>query len=116
MPSAQVAERLGAARSDVKRACDLLIAPTPEALNRCQDALQRAVSELMAVRAEGGAMIAPDLRADLRADVRRVRQLLQNLASFYRGWERILGTMSGGYTCGGSPAPVNRQGRICCRG
>jgi hypothetical protein len=46
MSAATVAERLLAARSEVRRACDLLIAPTPEALNGCQDALERAISQL----------------------------------------------------------------------
>ena len=45
----------------------------------------------------------------------RASGLLQNLASFYRGWERILGTMTGGYTASGNPAPVARAGRLCCQ-
>ena len=50
MSAATVAERLLAARSEVRRACDLLIAPTPEALNGCQDALERAISQLADLR------------------------------------------------------------------
>lgn len=120
MPAAPVAERLVAAQSEVKRACNLLIAPTPEALDNCQDALARAISALTEFRsqcrevpADAG---AKSLVCALRAEVRRARRLLQSLATFYRGWERILGTMSAGYTAGGDPAPVARIGRLCCRG
>ena len=48
MAAAPVAERLGAIESEVKRVCDLLLTPTPEALGSCQPALERAVSELLA--------------------------------------------------------------------
>jgi hypothetical protein len=119
MPSALVAERLVAAQSEVKRACDLLIAPTPEALNRCQDALQSAVSEITQYRQQEpqhGSASATELALGLRAEIVRASRLLQNLARFYRGWEHLLGSMSGGYLVGGIPAPVTRAGRICCRG
>lgn len=120
MAAAPCAERLAMARSDVSRACDLLIAPTPQALESCQEALRRAVAAMAEFRAqhkelpiEAGA--TPIVRG-LQAEIRRARQLLQNLANFYHGWERILGTMSGGYNSKGDPAPVARLGRLCCRG
>lgn len=120
MPSAPGGERLVAARSEVNRACDLLIAPTPEALSSCQDALTRAVSELTGFRSSGQEVPAgsdvKSMACDLRAEILRASRLLQSLAGFYRGWERILGAMSGGYTSGGDPAPVARIGRLCCRG
>ena len=50
MTSAPGAERLAIARSEVKRACNLLIAPTPEALNTCHRSLERAVSALTEFR------------------------------------------------------------------
>jgi hypothetical protein len=112
MPSALVAERLEAAQFELKRACDLLLAPTPQALNSCQAALENAVFVMRALPPQTASQA---VRA-VRADVLRARQLLENLARFYRGWERLLGTMSGGYVAGGDPAPVFRTGRICCRG
>jgi hypothetical protein len=120
MPAALVAERLATAQSEVQRACNLLITPTPEALNNCQDALARAVSALTEFRSQcvetpaGSGIVS--MAGALRAEVLQARRLLQNLASFYRGWERIFGTMSAGYTAGGDPAPVARSGRLCCRG
>src|ERR1039458_8247362 len=111
------AGELGAAQSEVRRACDLLTAPTPEALNRCQEALERAVSELVDFRSHCGEhQGAWSVACGLRAEVLRAARLLHSLAGFYRGWERILGTMSGGYTASGDPAPPARTGRLCCRG
>jgi len=120
VPAAPVAERLVAAQSEVKRACDLLITPTLEALPNCPDALARAISALTDFRSHCLAVPAgPEARSmtrELQKDILRARRLLQNLAGFYGGWERILGTMSAGYTAAGNPAPVARIGRFCCRG
>ncbi len=120
MPSAAAAELLVTAQSEVKRASDLLIAPTPEALNGCQNALQSAISQLNEYRAQHSEN-QPDSGAallikGLRTEVVRAGRLLQNLARFHQGWDRVLGSISGGYLAGGSPAPVARTGRICCRG
>ena len=120
MAAAHAAERLEAAHSEVRRACDLLIAPSPESWNICQEALERAVCELSELRGRPQSVPAgSDVRSlalRLRADVRRAAHLLRSLGQFYGGWERILGAMSAGYTAWGDPAPVERQGRICCRG
>jgi len=120
VPSAPAAERLVAAQSEVNRACNLLIAPNPEALNRCQDALAQAVSALTEFRSQclevPAGSGAKSMVCALRAEILRANRLLQSLAGFFRGWERILGTMSGGYTACGDPAPVARVGRLCCRG
>src|SRR5580658_6010832 len=109
MPSEPAAQRLVAAHSEIKRACDLLVAPTAHALNSCQDALQHALSELAEYRSQCGEA-RPDagtavVARGVRREVLRAGQLLQNLFTFYRGWERLLGSMSGGYLVGGNPAP-----------
>ena len=114
------AGRLLTARSEVKRACDLLVAANPQTWNGCQEALERAVSELASFQTERRELPAHSgartMASALRTEVQRARRLLESLASFYRGWERILGTMAGGYTASGDPAPVARIGRLCCRG
>ena len=120
MIAAPAAERLATARSDVNRACDLLIAPTPEALQGCQKALMSAVSAVseycdLCRQARSDPAEATAVRS-LRTEIHRAGRLLQNLQNFHRGWERILGAMSGGYTAGGHPAPVIRAGRLNCRG
>jgi hypothetical protein len=118
MDAAPGAQQLVIARSEVHRACDLLIASTPEALQDSQTALERAVAALQEFRrgAAAPASGATSLARALRAEVFRAGRLLESLASFYQGWNRILGAMSGGYTASGAPAAVSRQGRICCRG
>lgn len=119
MDAARGAEQLARVRSEVHRACELLIASTPEAINNCQEALQRAVAILQGFRPDIGeypqGFDAGAFGLALKSDVLRAARLLENLAGFYRGWERILGAMSGGYTSKGAPAAVDRQGRLCCR-
>jgi hypothetical protein len=107
------AERLVTARSEVKRACDLLIAASPEGWDGCEEALQHAVSKLGDI--DGDARTRSEVRG-LRGEVLRAARLLESLADFYRGWERILGAMSAGYTAHGDPAAVVRHGRVYCRG
>jgi len=120
MPAAHAAERLAAVRSEVERACGLLVAPSLETLNLCQNSLQRAASELADCRFDWPqARLDPELLSHarrLRAEVVRAAKLLKNLASFCHGWDRILGALSGGYISGGGPAPVVRQGTVCCQG
>ena len=120
MPAAHADERLVAAHSEMKRASDLLIAPSPDAWIACQEALDRAISQLSDFRTEVQQISVGagdrSLACDVRAEVLRASQLLQNLSSFYRGWERILGTMTAGYTANGDPAPVARNGQLCCKG
>ncbi len=120
MPAADTAKDLSAARSEVKRACRLLESPSPESLAASSSALERAVSGLNDCRRgiRRGA-IGPDVRtmaSQLRAELRHAGRLLESAADFYRGWERILGAMSGGYTADGEPAPVARGGTFHCQG
>jgi hypothetical protein len=120
MPAADTADHLSAARSEVKRACHLFETPSPASLETSSSALERAVSGLTDFRRG----IRPGMtNADIRAKVRQLRtelhhagRLLESAADFYRGWERILGAMSGGYRAGGDPAPVPRTGRLYCQG
>jgi hypothetical protein len=120
MPATPSSEPLVAVRDEVKRACNYLVAASPEALDRCQDALQRAVSELADFRSKDPRIPADagfrSMAHGLRCEVRRAARLLQSLSDFHYGWERILGSISAGYTVHGDPAPVARSGRICCRG
>lgn len=120
MAAAHAADRLVAVHSEVKRACDLLVAASPEALESSLESLQRAVFEMSDLQIQVQRTLqnadARPLAYALRAEIMRASRLLQSLASFYSGWERILGTMSAGYTACGNPAPVARHGRLCCRG
>lgn len=120
MDSAPGAERLTAARWEAHQACTLLIACSPEDLRDSQDALQRAIASLNAFRSDHPNCFASagvrSMLADLKTEALRADALLQSLARFYRGWEQVLGSMSGGYTPDGAPAAVVRPGRVYCRG
>ena len=120
MPAVPAEDRLVAARAEVRRASELLVDASPEALEACQGALDRAVSELAGFRSQCAAVPgnagARSMALGLRTEVLRAARLLQNLAAFYHGWERILGAMSAGYTATGDPAAVARRGRLYCRG
>jgi|SRR5271157_2444221 len=120
MPAAETAEHLSVARSEVKRACHLLEGASPASLEASSSALERAVSGVTDCRrgirpGQADAHLAARVR-QLRAELRHAGRLLESAADFYRGWERILGTMSGGYTAGGDPAPVARTGKLYCQG
>ena len=120
MAVAQATEGLVAVRARVRRVGDLLVESSPQSWESCQEVLEGAVHALTEYR-EQLVHLHPDEAArsaahGLRADVVRTARLLQSLAAFYGGWERILGTMSAGYTVSGDPAPVERRGRLCCRG
>lgn len=53
---------------------------------------------------------------EIRAKVRLAGYLLEAAAAYHAGWERILGSMLGGYTAHGEPPMVERQGRLRLEG
>jgi hypothetical protein len=118
--NSDVLTRLTAARSEVISVCNGLLSPSPEALDGCASLLERAVGELETCRRllERAATGHPELEQarGLRTDLRRARHLLQNASSYYSGWQRLLGTMSGGYTACGSPAQLALPARVCLQG
>jgi hypothetical protein len=120
MPAADVVEQLLAARSEVDRACALLVSPSPEALDRCSRVLETAGSRLEEWRPrlrEGiGNPAALEQARRLQAAVRRAGRLLEGASSFHLNWSRWLGAVSAGYTERGDPAPVPRGNRILVRG
>jgi len=90
MPLATVVEQLAAARLDLDRAGELLLSPSPEALDRCSSVLEAAG--------------------------RRTEHLLQGAGDFYCNWISLRGAMTGGYTSAGDPAPVLHGHRISLQG
>lgn len=120
MTAANVAEGLAAARSEVERACRLMIFASPEFLDGCPGLLERAcavIAEfrpwLSGVRGDPG-VLAEAYR--LRFAVRHASRLLENAREYHAKWNRILGSMTGGYTSYGDPAPFLRPGRVCLTG
>jgi hypothetical protein len=116
-----VTEQLAAARKETERACDLLLAPSPEALDRCASLLQAAVAQVTASKAAlaSPAQREPGATAEgrrLQAAVRRARRLLEAAAEYHQNWARRIGTMSAGYDGRGEPAAVERGRRLIIRG
>jgi hypothetical protein len=122
MPAAEVVERLVAVRLQVDRACDLLISPTPTALDSCSHLLETACSRLAQLQPRlcqgAGNPAAKEEARRLRAAIMCAGRLLENALSFHVNWGRLLGALSAGYTERGepAPAPVSHRGRICLQG
>jgi hypothetical protein len=116
-----VTGQLAAARKELERACDLLLAPSPEALDRCADLLQAAVAQVTASQAAIAtpAEREPGAAAEgrrLQSAVRRARRLLDAAAEYHQNWARRMGTLSAGYDSRGEPAAVERGRRLIVRG
>jgi hypothetical protein len=120
MPAAEVVERLLAVRSEVDQACNLLISPSPTALDSCSHLLETAGSRLAELQPQlhqgAGNPAAQQEARRLRTAVMCAKVLLQNASSFHVNWGRLLGALSAGYNERGDPAPVSRHGRICLQG
>jgi hypothetical protein len=130
MAAADVMEQLMTTRSDVDRACELLVTPSPGSLDRCSRVLEAAVHRLaefqplLGAPRNGGigdaAVIGNATLRDeayrLRAAVRLAASLLEGANRFHLNWSRLRDAMTGGYTGHGDPAPVPRGSRISIRG
>ena len=117
-------QRLRAARAEAARACEMLLAPTPEALDRsarCWEAFRvEMLSGPFPSRIE--ALALPDREESLRQarqiqkDLRRAHALLEEAWQFHENWIHRLGAMTAGYTDHGLPAEVTRAGHFLARG
>src|SRR5438270_2797177 len=120
MPAVTVLEQLAAARGELERAGELLMAPSPEALDRCSAVLKATGHQLaqwqpQMAEAKGN----PEALAEawqLRRSFRRIERLLQNATEFHSGWMCVRGAMTGGYTASGEAAPLLHGHRISLRG
>jgi hypothetical protein len=113
----ELMQQLVTTRSDVDRACELLVSPSPGSLDRCSRVLEAAVHRLAESHPQPGAPKAVLGEAyRLRAAVRRAASLLEGANGFHLNWSRLRDAMTGGYTGRGDPAPVPRGSRISIRG
>ena len=117
MITPDIAERLAAIRTQVDRACVMLISPDPGNLEESAQFLQAASLDLAAIAspipATDNTLAASQ---SLRSSVRRAAALLQHAAAFHQGWRRILGSMCSGYQPGGSASAIERQARVSIEG
>src|SRR5207302_882839 len=104
-------------RMQLEAACDLLISPTPEILDRCSMLLESAGRQMEYCQSRIGEArgdpVAIEEAWRVRRSFVRAGKLLANAARFYGTWISIRGALTGGYTDRGEPAPVRHAGRIC---
>jgi hypothetical protein len=115
--AAAVMERLAATRAQLDAASEQLLSPTADAVDRCSALLESACSRLTDCRAEVAAAQgdagALEEAWKLRRSFQRASKLLESAARFHDNWVAIRGTMTGGYTNRGEPAPLRHPGRVC---
>ena len=110
-------EMLVRAREAIRNACFLAVEVSPQALDRCGTVLERAHTYLAAFSVQDG--WNPECHEEwkkLQAELVRFGMLLENAAGFYAGWLRLRGSLSGGYTARGEPAPVEPAARFSAEG
>src|SRR3954449_12321818 len=114
------AEQLRESSAQVERACALLIAPAPEALDGCSGVLEAAVQQLQSFRpALHDARGDPETLAEawrLQRNLRRAGVLLTNASAYHTGWNELVGVQTAGYRPDGGAAESPRAGRLCLRG
>jgi hypothetical protein len=113
---------LAEVRAEVQRACDLLCAPSPAAVDHCTVVIGSAISLLgeWRRRFQGHDRTANRVTLEealrLKATVRRVGRLLEAAAAYHAGWRHALGSLCAGYTASGAAAAAGRPARLCLRG
>lgn len=115
-----VEDQLAAVTAGLVRVGELLLAPSPAALDHCAMLLQTAVTGMSALRderrnAKGWAHDLAEARM-LRKSLGRVRRLLDNANRFHQNWARRRAALSAGYTPGGEPAVVLSGCRLVLNG
>jgi len=115
-----VSHQLSSARAGVSDVCQLLLSPSPAALDRCTPLLETAVAEVSAclpeLRGSQGRQDVLDEAQRLFLAVGHAKRLLEGAAEFHHNWIRRLGALSGGYTGSGEPATVERGSRMQIEG
>lgn len=108
---------LDQARSALRQARGLLLAPSPQALDECLPLLEEAGTRLNQMRQTGGEEALPVAKLEqLQRDVIHFRMLLENAAGFHAGWVRLRGCLTGGYTAHGDPARLEPDRRVSVEG
>lgn len=115
--AAAVIEQLASTRMQLEAACALLLAPTPDSVERCSTLLESAGSQMVSFR-DGIAAAQGDPGAieeawKVRRSFERATKLLENAARFHQNWQAVRGALTGGYTNRGEPAPLRHNGRLC---
>jgi len=117
MPSTPVVDQLLEVDAHCQRICDVLMMPTPEALDRSAQLMEQAGSEMAGLNQElqssRGDAAALAAAWQVRRSFQRAVRLLENANRFHQNWASIRGAMTGGYTQDGRAADVRYSGRLC---
>jgi hypothetical protein len=115
--AANCQERIRRARINVRHACEMLLCPTPQALDQCSVLLETTARDLAGSRPEpdGNQSTLQEARL-LHAAVRHARALLDSAFALRQAWSRRLGAITAGYTPGGEPARADPGFRLAVRG
>lgn len=120
MPTAAPVEQLMSARRQLDFACDLLVKPSPQALDSCSSLLEETGRQLAACQPtfseQVGNAAALEEAWRLRRSYLRTARLLRGAADFHLNWQRLRGAMTGGYTANGESAPLLHGNRISLHG
>jgi len=126
MAAPEVHERIRAVRLSVDRTIDLLLSPSPAALDRCSEILEtagRQLAEFQPLLEQSRGTAAAFEKASrleearkLRWSVVRANRLLDGAAKFHDGWCRLRDSLTAGYTDRGAPAPTPARRRILVHG
>jgi hypothetical protein len=103
------------ARAQLEHVCQMLVWPSPEILDSCENLLAATARELDASRPSwrrgaGDSHAVAEARL-ARMALRNVQRLLQNAASFHLRWQRIRAAIGGGYRADGAPGELRYTGR-----
>jgi len=120
MRGAALVEQLMAARQQLDFACELLVKPSPEAVDNCSSVLEAAGHSLAecqpGLNAQAGNATALEAAWRLRRSFVRTTRLLHSAADFHLNWMQLRGAMTGGYTGSGESAPLLHGNRISLHG
>jgi hypothetical protein len=103
----EAAERLSAIETE------LLRNSRPAQPDRCSG--DQADSELLSTSPPDSGEITRALKS-LKSDLRAAVNLIEHGAAFYRGWARLLGAASAGYTPSGEAVPLAAPGSVSVAG
>jgi hypothetical protein len=118
-------EGLAKAQAEIAQVRQLLLSPSPEALDQCMPFLQSAIAQINSHRL-GLLKRAPDQRElnqtklnqalQLRESTRQIGALLEGAARFHQNWIRRRNAMLCGYASDGNPAASSTRSLLAIEG
>jgi len=100
----------------MREACKLLTAPSPENLTSCLELLEGVAGSLCPSDGVQGDRDALREAIGLRSLVQRAGVLLEGAAGYHRRWGALVGSLTAGYAAGGQPGAYVPAGTVCLRG